>query len=429
MKRIIPLQDAGQMPTHPHAHWITPDGKKMITPNHFTDDATIIDFKSKAQEIQSRTMTGKMPIATGITPEGKNAYVANFLSSTITVVDMGSGKETDEIKLISPQNQLLTLPIQTPVSPDGKYVVTANTLTGEIVVIDTSNNEIVERLPCDPGCHGVNFGAKEGGGYFAYVSSKFSNRLIVVDLYPDANKDGIPETPGIAGSVLLTGDYDLLGQPGFETDDEIIENQGMGGQGVYAIPNVYPGWVYTLDTRWDLTSDQRNPLHVYETNQNNLEKNEEQPQQQLEHQEIQQLQQQQQLQQLQSSPSIESHNNHITSNNNNDVNTNFMKAPQQDEPTIPETFADKIAKLRQQSINQGISSNSQLTTEQKGSVSSFNNQPQQQKTTTQSIEEKLAQIQQQSIRQAIVPDLIEKKVNPSLDKSGNIISMLPVPLP
>jgi DNA-binding beta-propeller fold protein YncE len=436
MQRIIPTQDAGQAPTHPHAQWITTDGTKMITPNHFTDDATIIDFDEKAQgkkEIQSRTMTGKMPIATGITPDGQTAYVSNFLSSTITVVDIKSGKEIDEIKLISPKNSLLTLPIQTPVSPDGKYVVTANTLTGEIIIIDTSNNEIVKRLPCDPGCHGVNFGAKEGGGYYAYVSSKFSNRLIVVDLYPDANNDRIPERPNIAGSVLLTGDYDLLGKPAFEADDKIIENRGMGGQGVYAIPNAYPGWVFTLDTDWDLTSDQRNPLHVYETNQDQLEQNEQQSQQQLqqqpEHQEIQQLQQQQQLQ---ASQSMESHNNQVGSNSNNDVNTQLMQAPQQHQ-TSPETFADKIAKQRQQILNPGLTTNPQFTTQQKGSVTSMINEPEQQqqqeKTTTQSIEEKLAQIQQQSIRQAIVPELMEKKVNPSLDKAGNIISMLPVPLP
>ena len=34
----------------------------------------------------------------------------------------------------------------------------------------------------------MNFGAKEGGGYYAYVTSKFSNRLIVLDY--DKNNDG-----------------------------------------------------------------------------------------------------------------------------------------------------------------------------------------------------------------------------------------------
>src|SRR5207247_10173491 len=76
------------------------------------------------------------------------------------------------------------LPIQTPVSPNGKFVITAATLTGTITIIDTATDELVRVLPCSAGCHGVNFGAKKGGGYYAYVSSKVSNDVIVVDADP-----------------------------------------------------------------------------------------------------------------------------------------------------------------------------------------------------------------------------------------------------
>jgi DNA-binding beta-propeller fold protein YncE len=60
-------------------------------------------------------------------------------------------------------------------SPDGKFVITGNTLTGTITIIDTKTDTLVKSLICDPGCHGVNFGAKEGGRYYAYVTSKFAN--------------------------------------------------------------------------------------------------------------------------------------------------------------------------------------------------------------------------------------------------------------
>ena len=53
------------------------------------------------------------------------------------------------------------LPIQTPVSPDGKFVITGNTLTGTITIIRTSDDTLVAMVSCDPGCHGVNFGAKK----------------------------------------------------------------------------------------------------------------------------------------------------------------------------------------------------------------------------------------------------------------------------
>ncbi len=31
---------------------------------------------------------------------------------------------------------------------------------------------VVAMLPCDSGCHGVNFGTKSDGGYYAYVTNK-----------------------------------------------------------------------------------------------------------------------------------------------------------------------------------------------------------------------------------------------------------------
>jgi DNA-binding beta-propeller fold protein YncE len=66
------------------------------------------------------------------------------------------------------------LPIQTPISPDGKFVIQGNTLTGTITIIDTKTGTLVKMVGCDPGCHGVNLGAKKSGGYYAYVTSKFT---------------------------------------------------------------------------------------------------------------------------------------------------------------------------------------------------------------------------------------------------------------
>ncbi|UJP06087.1 MAG: hypothetical protein LZF61_03680 [Nitrosomonas sp.] len=56
-------------------------------------------------------------------------------------------------------------------------------------------------LPCDPGCHGVNFGTKQGSGYYAYVASKFSGWLIIVDA-------GLshPANSSTAGRILLIAD-------------------------------------------------------------------------------------------------------------------------------------------------------------------------------------------------------------------------------
>ena len=410
--RIIPVQESGQNPTSPNGPWITPDGRKMITTNHFTDDTTIIDFANNFRdgEIQNRTSTGHLPIATGMMPDGKTAYVANFLSSTIDVLDMNNGTVLDTIDLADKGN---ALPIQTPVSPNGQYVVTANTLTATIAITDTDTNTIVKTLPCDPGCHAVDFGAKEGGGYYAYVSSKFSNRMIVVD--GDPNNDGNIDDAKIAGSVLLKGEYSSNGSPMFNTDDEIVKYDGMGGQDVYPIPNVNPGWVEMLDLTWNLTPEQRDPVTPFN--------------------------------QLENQPIQASNNDDSPSN---DVNTPPMQ--HQQEQINPQIIEEKISELQQQSVTPAIDPN--MATAQRDPVTPFNqleNQPiqasnnddspsndvntppmqhQQEQINPQIIEEKISELQQQSVTPAIDPkSTTNQTANPALDKLNNIISLIPVPIP
>jgi len=190
-------------------------------------------------------------------PECPSSTVArdpNFASQTHAVI-----KTINLITNYNPVTGAITgpvgaLPIQTPVSPNGRNMVTANTLTGTIVVTNTQTDTVVAMLGCDPGCHGVQYGAKQGGGYYAYVSSKFSNRLLVVD--PDPNGDGNPADAAIAGSV------GLVGSSATQRDATITGNAGMGGQGLLPIPVVYNGWVQNLPAVWknQLTPAQRNPI-------------------------------------------------------------------------------------------------------------------------------------------------------------------------
>jgi hypothetical protein len=252
---------------HPHAHWMGHDGRTMVTPNAFTADSTLFDFPTNA--VRTILPSGTIPIATGMMPDSTKYYVASLLDSTIAVVDMRPGRETliKKINLLQsydPITGVITgpvgaLPIQTPVSPNGQYMVTANTLTATITLIDIdpsnfSGDRLAAMLPCDPGCHGVQFGAKKGGGYYAYVTSKFSNTMIVVD--PDPNNDGNPADAAVAGRVLLAAG------PGIFIDDQVIGNAGMGGQGVLPIPVVYNGWVQNLPAFWknQLTPRQQNPF-------------------------------------------------------------------------------------------------------------------------------------------------------------------------
>jgi DNA-binding beta-propeller fold protein YncE/plastocyanin len=281
--RRIFTQYPGQDPAQPHAHWMSFDGKKMVTPNSNTNDSTRIDLISG--NIRDKTKTGTLPIATGMMPDASKYYVSNYLDSTITCISIGRPACKDgankvdkkDIKLLlsGTSNPLANydhinvtvkgmsesgaLPIQTPVSPDGKFVITANTLSGTISIIDTKTDTLVRVLLCSAGCHGVNFGAKKGGGYYAYVSSKFSNDLIIVDY--DPNRNGNVSDAKIAGRVILVGGADTK-----ISDDPVDAGfkglAGMGGQGVLPIPLVYNGWVQNLPRAWkfQLTDAQRNPF-------------------------------------------------------------------------------------------------------------------------------------------------------------------------
>ena len=260
--RRIPVQGAGERPGQPHAHWMGPDGHTMSTPNSNTDDSTLLNIP--AGTITSKVHTGTLPIASGMMPDASKYYVSNYVDSTISVVDMSAPQHvTKTINLLAnydPISGAITgpiggLPIQTPVVPTGKYVVQANTLTATITFIDTATDTLVKSLPCDAGCHGANFGAKKGGGYLLYISSKFANTLTVVD--PDPNNDGNPADATTLGKVVLTSTGDT------KQDDRPIEELGMGGQGVLPIPLVYNGWVQNVpnkDSFVQLTCQQRHPI-------------------------------------------------------------------------------------------------------------------------------------------------------------------------
>src|SRR6266850_454624 len=289
--RRIKTQHPGALAAQPHAHSMSFDGHTMVTPNSNTNDSTRINVVPGT--IAAKTHTGWLPIATGMMPDASKYYVSNYLDSTITCISIGPPACKDRGASVPQKNINLllggstlgnynpitgagfstsgALPIQTPVSPNGKVVVTANTLTGTISIIDTETDELVKILPCSAGCHGVNFGAKDGkekndedresenegekrGGYYAYVSSKFSNDLIIVD--PDPNEDGDPSDAMIAGRLVLTSGARTA------ADDTVSAYAGMGGQGVLPIPLVYNGWVQKLPEFWkkQLTRRQLNPI-------------------------------------------------------------------------------------------------------------------------------------------------------------------------
>ncbi len=267
--RVYKMQGPGEKVAHPHAHWMSGDAKYMVTPNVNTYDSTVLDIKKATIHKEE---TGELPIASGMMPDATKYYLANFLGQSVSCISLNvkaacvSGRSKTHNKIIdlwpgydpisgSKGSTWGGLPIQLPVSPDGNYMFVANTLSSKITVINTRTDTIVKQLPCDAGCHGINFGAKKGGGYYAYVSNKFANVMEVLD--GDPNGDGNPKDAAVVGKMVL--------DPSSATalDSPVTDFPGMGGQGVLALPIVYNGWSQHIPkvAPWNgVTCRQRNPI-------------------------------------------------------------------------------------------------------------------------------------------------------------------------
>jgi YVTN family beta-propeller protein len=262
--QIVDSDPTGTGRNHPHGHWLTcGTGDRTIVPNVFkgigpAGSVSIIDTASGAVLREFRqnpndplTAPLLMPIAVGECHVNHvhKAYVANLVSGMVTVMNVDTRTITKNIPVtLAPDGQTnlnifhtLQGPIQTPVSPDGKWVATAvfsltnvnrppTNSADHVAIIDTTTDQVVKFIPTPAGTHGVNWGAKRGGGYYAYVTNQHANVLTIID--PDPNGDGNGVDATAVGTILLANGSDGAGA----TD-------GTGGQGVKPLPMTHDGWI------------------------------------------------------------------------------------------------------------------------------------------------------------------------------------------
>ncbi len=261
---VVDSDPTGTGRNHPHGHWITcGDGARTVVPNVFkgigvAGSISIVDTASgsvlrefdadPADPIASAIL---MPLAVGECHVNgvHTAYVANAVSGFVTVVDVDALRLVMNIPVtLAPDGvsgldllHTLQVPIQTPVSPDERWVATAvlslttvpRAATGSadhVALIDTRTNSVVKYLATPAGSHGINWGAKLGGGYYAYVTNQFANALSVID--PDPNGDGNGADAAVVGTIVLSN-----GSIGAGVTD------GVGGQGIKPLPLTHDGWI------------------------------------------------------------------------------------------------------------------------------------------------------------------------------------------
>jgi hypothetical protein len=89
---------------------------------------------------------------------------------------------------------------------------------------------VVALVPTPAGTHGVNWGARLGGGYYAYVTNQHANVLSVIDADPNGDDDA--SDAAVVGTILLAN-----GSPDAGATD------GTGGQGIKPLPMTHDGWI------------------------------------------------------------------------------------------------------------------------------------------------------------------------------------------
>ena len=268
--QIVGGNATGEGKTHPHGHWLTcGTGDRAIVPNVFkgigpAGSISIMDTASGRvlkEFVQNPndplTAPLLMPIAVGechVNGVAK-AYVANLVSGLVTVINVDTKTITGNIPVtLTPDGQTglnifhtLQGPIQTPVSPDGKWSATAvfsltnvnRPPTGSadhVAIIDTTTDQVVAFVPTPAGTHGVNWGAKLGGGYYAYVTNQHANVLTIIDA--DPNGDGNGADAAAVGTILLAN-----GGGGGRNARGAGVTDGTGGQGVKPLPMTHDGWI------------------------------------------------------------------------------------------------------------------------------------------------------------------------------------------
>ena len=261
---IMDKSPTGLSRNHPHGHWIScGDGRFTIVPNVFkglglAGSISILDTET-GEVIHEFTHDPNdplrsallMPIAAGeCHVDGLHkAYVANAASGFVSVIEVTRNALVKNIPVtLAPDGQTgfdlthtLQVPIQTPVSPDGRFVAVAvfslttvpRSNTGSpdhVAIIDARTDQVVAFVPTPAGTHGVNWGARLGGGYYAYVTNQHANVLSIID--PDPNRDDDGTDAAVVGTILLAN-----GSSGAGVTD------GTGGQGVKPLPMVHDGWI------------------------------------------------------------------------------------------------------------------------------------------------------------------------------------------
>ncbi len=157
----------------PHGNWLSMDGMRMAVAH--TEGGGISIWDAVAMEKLWEQAIDPLPLMAGISDDGMFAWVASFATGRFTAYDVGTQEVIADF--IVGKN-----PVQSIPSPDGKYITVALSGDGAAAIIDAHTFKLIKTLPSGAGAHGVYYGPKQGGGWYAYVSNKFVTWITVIDM-------------------------------------------------------------------------------------------------------------------------------------------------------------------------------------------------------------------------------------------------------
>jgi YVTN family beta-propeller protein len=176
---------------------LTPDGRTLVTVNHSSNTASIIDTISML--VVGRIGVGEGPISVEVDPSGFKAYIANPLSSTISVLDL-----TQRTVAVTLTVEGSPLQVALNRAGDELFVITED--RPDLTVIDPSQLAVTNRIYIGPGASSVKVDTLTG---LVLVGKTFGREITVADPFTSIFVDTI-EVGGSVGYMTIDNQENTL---------------------------------------------------------------------------------------------------------------------------------------------------------------------------------------------------------------------------
>ncbi len=199
----------------PHGVWYGQD--RLVTSNSMDNTFSIYDVSSTTWPFPmpelARLPAGLLPLGASCNAQATYGAAGNGLGASVSIYDLTNKIRIRDIPVSGGA-------VQVPFSPDGTKIFAANGSKCTIIDVARAANPFNWPNPADAidatiatgrGAHGVAFGAKAGGGLYAYVSHKFENYVSVIDVSTQQRVGDIPLVTSTTGKLSLAGVTDTGG--------------------------------------------------------------------------------------------------------------------------------------------------------------------------------------------------------------------------